>query len=250
MISERTISKGFSALWGELFPLLTANFMRVFNRAYVVRLTDFSGSACRPIPLGAELDHPDLVAELSFHIARISHEQRLSVDEVFDTPASRNEAIAASQRIIALYEGAKPTQTVSLSDVEQEEAKYLGHNYVKFLRNEEGEIEFSPEIPGAGVLGPCQGDLSVGSTLFEIKTVHRNFQSKDLKQLILYLALQAATGDRRWLYGGLFNPRQAVSCRFEVNPFVGRLSGGRAPLEVFNDLVNGISRDALNDSVF
>ena len=250
MINERIVSKGFPALWGEVLPLLTANFMRVFNKSYVVRISDSSGAMYRPIPLVKEVDNPDLVAELSFHIARISHEQKLPVEEVFDTPALRSEAIKASQRIITLYEGVKPSLVASPSDVEQEQAKYVAGNYGVLVREEDVKVEFSPKIPGAGVLGQCQGDLSVGATLYEIKTVHRNFRSSDLKQVILYLGLQAITGNRRWIYGGLFNPRRAVSCRFEVDPFVGLVSGGRDPLEVFNDLVNGISRDVLDDSVF
>ena len=80
--------------------------------------------------------------------------------------------------------------------------------------------------------------------MYEIKTVSQNFQSRDIRQLLIYLALQAATGDRRWLYGGLFNPREGVFCRFSVDWLVERLSGGRPPLDVLVGFFLALSRDA------
>ena len=67
------------------------------------------------------------------------------------------------------------------------------------------------------MLSSCFADLAVGSTLFEVKTVSRTFESRDLRQLLVYLALQSATGEPRWDYGGLLKPRFSCVCTFSVD---------------------------------
>src|SRR5687767_1115096 len=54
--------------------------------------------------------------------------------------------------------------------------------------------EFTPKIRGAGVLSECAADISTGPPLFEVKTAESKIARKDIRQLIVYLALQAATG--------------------------------------------------------
>jgi hypothetical protein len=119
-----------------------------------------------------------------------------------------------------------------------QEAFALAQNYNRFfnVRAQGQSIEFGPEIPGAGFLSLCKGDMSIGNALFEVKTVDRNLSGKDIRQLIVYLALQAATGERRWLRAGFFNPRRAVYYEFGVDEIVERMSG-RSAVEVFQELV-------------
>ena len=105
-------------------------------------------------------------------------------------------------------------------------------------------------VRGNGLLSSCFADLSVGSTLFEVKTVARPFHSRDLRQLLVYLALQSATGERRWDNGGLFNPRLSVFCTFSIDWLVTRLSGGRPPKMVFTDFVQSLARDLVLDRRF
>jgi hypothetical protein len=83
-----------------------------------------------------------------------------------------------------------------------------------------------------------------------VKTVSRPFQSRDLRQLLVYLALQSATGESRWDYGGLLNPRLSLFCTFSVDWLVTRLSGGRPPKVVFTDFVQALARDFVHDRRF
>jgi hypothetical protein len=94
-------------------------------------------------------------------------------------------------------------------------------------------------------------DLSIGKTLFEVKTVERNIASKDLRQLLVYLALQSATGEKRWSQGGFFNPRRGLVYEFSIDKIIPLISGGRLASEVFQDMVQFFgTRDIQIDSAF
>ena len=134
------------------------------------------------------------------------------------------------------------TGEVVLNSYEIDESIELAEQYNFFLGNlKSTEIEFSPKIVGAGFLGVCTADLSVGTTLYEIKTVSRNISGKDIKQLLIYLALQYSTGQKRWDFAGFFNPRKALHYRFSVDHLIYRTSGGRATTEVFRDIIDFLS---------
>lgn len=253
MISERQLSRGFSRFWQELLPLLTPRFIRLFNESYVRPLKNPEGVDLRPLPVGLQNENPALVAEMSFYLAKLARKERKSIDEA----AKSKELVAAAKKsataLMDLYEGDSKGDTFELSDAEADEAIQLASYYDSLypIFSEDSPIEFSPAIPGAGFISSCFGDLSIADTLFEIKTVNRNLSGKDFRQLIIYLALQASTGKRRWTSAGFFNPRRGVIAEFEVDPVLFRLSGGKTPADVFGELVAfASSRDAIFDSNF
>ena len=251
MISEHELAKGFGALWNQFFPLLTSNFMRVFNEVYVEKVRDDIGVLNR-IAVSDENTHPDLVAEYAFHLARFASNKSISVAEAVSSDSLHQEVTLATMKIVEQYEGQQPSETPRLSEEEITEGLALAKNYERFIKHhgEKPNIQFLPRIAGSGAIDDCCADLSIKTTLYEVKTVRRNYQSKDLKQLIIYLGLQAMTGERRWLLGGLFNPREATYCTFNVDGLVGRLAGGRPPFEAFSELLNALSSDVDFDTEF
>jgi hypothetical protein len=48
--------------------------------------------------------------------------------------------------------------------------------------------EFIPKIRGAGFLSECEADISIGPSLFEVKTAESKRAGKDISQLIVYLS--------------------------------------------------------------
>lgn len=243
-MNERDFAKGFPEVWGNHFPLLTPNFVQVFNEAYVQRITDPSGMVAR-IPLGADTHQADAIAEFAFHLAAGAYAVGTSVDHASGDPQLTERAMTEALLAVRGQRGQMSPIVYSLSEAEQSEGIALARIYERFigLWPADAAVEFSPAIAGANIMPSCRADLSLGAALYEIKTVSRNFQSRDIRQLLIYLALQAATGDRRWLYGGLFNPREGVFCRFSVDWLVERLSGGRPPLDVLVGFVLALSRD-------
>jgi hypothetical protein len=157
---------------------------------------------------------------------------------------------AAAKRICEFRPGLLLDE-LRLGFQEQQEGVRLAAVYEEFLRLWPTEtVTFSPMVRGNGMLSSCFADLAVGNTLFEVKTVSRPFQSRDLRQLLVYLALQSATGEPRWDYGGLLNPRLSLFCTFSVDWLVTRLSGGRPPKVVFTDFVQALARDFVHDRRF
>ena len=250
MITERTLAKIFPSLWRNLFPFLTPNFMRIFNRTYVVEMKAEQGDSVGAVPMQADTNRLDLVSELAIHTTRLAMEFDVPVERVYSDTELLQVAWRSSQALIDRYEGRKPTIEFNLTDDEKFEARALAYNFVEFFAYLKGHIEFFPKIAGAGVIGECEADLSIGKTLFEIKTVNRNFQSKDLRQLLIYLALSSIAGKQRWTDAGLVNPRRAVWCSFPVEPFVKLISGGRSLKEVSEELLAEVSRDVQLDSIF
>jgi hypothetical protein len=253
MISERQLAKSFPGFWQELLPLLTPRFIRLFNESYVHPLKGADGFSLKPLAVGVTNDNPALVAEMGFYLAKFARQESISIA---DATASEDLLASAKKLATALldhYEGETKGEAFELSNAEINEAIELASVYEDlYLRfNGECKIEFSPSIPGAGFIPLCSGDLLIGDTLFEIKTVSRNLSGKDFRQLIVYLALQASTGQRRWTSAGFFNPRMGVIAEFEVDPVLFRLSGGKTPSEVFGELVAfASSREALFDTAF
>ena len=250
MISERTLARIFPSLWRSLFPFLTPNFMRIFNESYVVEMKTEQGSSVGAIPMQADTNRSDLVAELAIQTTRLAMESGISVERVYSDNGLLQAAWQSSQALIDRYEGRKPTIEFDLTDDEKLEARALTYNFGELFASIKGDIDFFPRIAGAGVVGECEADLAIGQTLFEIKTVNRNFQSKDLRQLLICLALGSIAGEQRWINAGLVNPRRAVWCVFSVEPFVRLISGGRSLKEISEELLAEISRDVQIDSIF
>jgi len=146
--------------------------------------------------------------------------------------------------VVTKYEKGDLSLTLPLLHEERDEGLLLAYNYSRFFdqRCKDLSIEFSPTIPGAGFLSECSGDISIESSLFEVKTVNRNLAGKDIRQLVIYLALQNATGERRWEKAGFFNPRRSNYHEFYVDEIIEQMAGGRSSSEIFQELIDFITR--------
>lgn len=239
MISERSFARSFDSFWHELLPLLTPRFVSLFNEGYETILCDHSGQDLSVLPVAAGVEHPDIVAEFGFRLARVAHMQGLKVERLQDEKAlvatAENEAFELIQR----YEGGQPAEIVPLSEAERSEGLRLCGRYhalyAAFPKN--SAVEFCPTFPGAGFLNSSEGDIGIGDSLIEVKTTTRKPAGKDIRQLMVYAALDANAGRKRWSHMGIFNPRRGTLHRAEIDSLVLRLSGGRPRSDVFAELI-------------
>jgi len=177
----------------------------------------------------------------------------VNIQDVYDDSGFRQTAEQAAFQVVEKYEGEEPQTGSGLTEVEQHEGLSLAKNFERFFdqRGCRDDIEFDPPIPGSGFLPMCKADISIGGALFEVKTVKRNLAGKDIRQLIVYLALQAADGNKRWTRAGFLNPRKAEYHEFDVDTFIAQISGGRSTPEVYRDLVDFVfSRGVEIDTAF
>lgn len=240
MISERIAVRGFESVWRTRLPMLTPAFMASFNRQFVKRIVR-GGKPLPAVPASPDSDSPDLVAELGIQIARSAVEARVGPEDVAGDQSSLRAAWLRSLELVNRYEGGKPDPaSVPLGSGHARDALRLAQALSAFLNQFDDPPDFAPHIPGAGALSRCEADLAVGPMLVEVKTVSRSFRSLDLRQLLVYLALDRNGGDPRWTRGCLVNPRRALWADFDTDWLARRLAG-RPAVEVFGDLIDAFA---------
>lgn len=243
MISERDISEKFSAIWKQNLPLMTPGFMRVFNEAQIMKINS------EPIPTGEDIRY-DIVAEISFNLAHISTVEEKTVEEII-ADKNRFEKIISNTAKSIWTTGNYTENDLKLEKLEIQEIIKICNNTLEFIKLvKEKDIKFEPKLKGYGFIPDLTADLSIDDTLYEIKTVNRNFKSSDLKQLFIYLALRQVSETQNWKYAGLYNPRKGTYCKFNVKSLIYNLSGGQTPNETFENILNGLIRDIEVDSKF
>jgi hypothetical protein len=238
MISERTFARSFDSVWQEVLPLLTPHFVAIFNQAYEVALTNESGNELSVLPVDDGIEHPDIVSEFAFQLAKIACTKGLPLGLVAMDASLTETAEKNAVRLIERYEGSQPHKMAPMSEVERLEGFRLCERYSALYSVFPGSpVEFNPRFQGAGFINASEGDISIGNCLVEVKTSTRKCRGRDIRQLIIYLALDANASGNRWSCVGVFNPRRGTFHRAEIDPLILRLSGGKPPSDVFAELV-------------
>lgn len=243
MISERDLAEKFGVIWKQHFPFLTSNFIRVFNETQVKKINTNSIEITNEVRF-------DLVSELAFNLSEILFSKKISVDEYRGLDINLEDL--ASKTIKSIWPiGTYTNSDYELTKYEFNEIFKITENIIQLLNlNRVETIVFRPILKGYGFIPDLVADLSIGNTLYEIKTVNRNFKSSDLKQLFIYLALEQVSKKGNWEYAGLYNPRKGTISKFNIKTMIYNLSGGKTTNEVFEKLLNGFVRDIEIDSRF
>lgn len=243
MISERDIAERFSVIWKQSFPLLNSNFIKVFNDAQIELINT------HPI-ITIDNVRYDLVSEAAFNLSEIIILNKIQpADFILDHKNIEN-LIEKTARTIWNSKSYAKTD-LKLSEIEYQNILKISDNIIEFIRKIKGQnISFRPKLKGYGFIPDLEADLSIDDTLYELKTVTRNFKSSDLKQLFIYLALQQVSGNVNWKFAGLYNPRKGMFGKFDVKNLIYNLTGGKTPNEAFENLLNGLTRDIEIDSKF
>ncbi|TQI71246.1 hypothetical protein JM79_2173 [Gramella sp. Hel_I_59] len=243
MISERDISEKFSAIWKQNFPLMTPSFMRVFNEAQVKKINSES------IPVKANVRY-DIVAETSFNLTQIVYQKNKKIDTIIADQEQLDEIVRETALTI-WSSGNYTDKDLKLNEAEMNEIEKISNNTLEFISIvKKSDVLFQPKLTGYSFIPDLTADLSIDDTLYEIKTVNRNFQSSDIKQLFIYLALKQVSDSQNWKYAGLYNPRKGTYCKFNIKSLIYNITGGRSSNETFEDLLDGLIRDFEIDSKF
>ena len=225
--------------------------MTVFNEAYQQKLSDQYGTPLEELPVGKGVNQPDIVAEFSFCLARICIEQKIPFENIPQSVIAIAEERARG--LIGKYEGNKPQTITPLNLEESQEGVLLATRYQSLQMELDGELpfQFCPQFAGAGFASSCEGDLATQATLIEVKTTLRRPSGRDIRQILVYLALEANSGQPFRQRIGLFNPRRGTLHLTDIDALVLRLSGGRPRSDVLSDLLSFFeSNDLVFDRAF
>jgi hypothetical protein len=237
LIGEHEIAAGFHSFWSELLPLLTPSCVTVFNKSHGAYLEGF-----RPVDreLGIttrDLDGPDLLAEAAFEVFRLSQEGGQPFRDVVGSRALFSDAWEIAEANMSLHRRIRQDAPPANGDIAHRYILALGRRYeaLKELLPFDAAV-FSPQIKGCGILGVCAADISSRDILVEVKTVDRNFSSKDIRQIVIYLALDFISGVRQWNSAILFNPRRSRIVRFNPAEFIRYISAGKTAAHVYREI--------------
>lgn len=118
-------------------------------------------------------------------------------------------------------------------------------SYFKY-RLRGSKYALSPRFPGCGILSSCLGDLMCGETLYEIKAGERNFRLIDVRQIIIYIALNKVSRLYPITNVCLFNPRIGISTEMRVDELID-LCSGRTTADISDEIFNFLSSEAVSN---
>jgi len=253
MINERIFASSFPNFWQELLPLLTPSCVHLLNAGHEEHLINESGKEIEPVEVDEETRDTSVVSEFAYSLAREAFLRNIPVNEAFDDDDVRNNTQKAIFDFVNRYERLDVLPEASLNISELNEGLKLAIRYEAFARLHGGADKciFQVPIKGCGFLHSCSADLVIKDYLVEIKTVQRPLAGKDIRQLVVYLALSSVTHPNTWHYIGFFNPRRATFHRFQTNELIDLISGGKSLVDLYTELLDfTCSSDVQLDSIF
>lgn len=218
MISEREFSSFYTSSWRDLCP----------NAESVIRTLNM-GAERFEVPEASpnSPDRRDLIAESGFCL----FEAGWLSDDGSDNDT---DALERARARISSYRRAEVSP---LDEFELAEANRLRGTITQFLIKYGSEdITLRPTFKGCGVVDRAEGDVLAGESLIEVKYVDRRFRSSDLKQCLIYLALNHAEKNRRITRLVLCNAYAGVFVDLEVDTISVALSG-RSSRDLFDELI-------------
>ena len=132
------------------------------------------------------------------------------------------------------------------NDTERQEIGILYHRLVTFFRRDQYRpLLFSPSFSGCGFIENSIGDVIAGITLFEIKAAGRFFRSVDLRQLLVYSALNKMCSKFEFRNIGVYNPRLGICFEISLAEICFEVSGKGAD-ELLTDIVEAASSSGVS----
>jgi hypothetical protein len=147
-----------------------------------------------------------------FHFGNILDNKEFNISD------SVNQALSYIERFprnsVNKYEFNQLNQTIVLKQINN-----LCNTY-------KDNIILNPFFPGCGIIDNCNGDILQHEKLIEIKAGKRNIEPSDLKQLIVYAALNWISSTEKYQISELeiYNPRVGYIWRNQLDDFLNSIT--------------------------
>lgn len=82
----------------------------------------------------------------------------------------------------------------------------------------------------------CTGDIQIGDTLVEVKAGNRNFRGPDIRQLLVYAALNFFSSGNMYKNICLVNPRTGKYVLYDLDE-ISYLLSGKTGLDLVNEIL-------------
>jgi hypothetical protein len=203
MISERKFAEKFTSFWNSTLP----------QGAAVSRYINLQRSRFKaPLKGGVSPSRRALVNEIGFRLFTEQIRDSLILEEPPNAVRIQHIGLDVTNLLSEELRSAPGAQSIEPSSSEVEEALTLAGRLIQFfLLNAAGQaLTPFPEFRGCGILDNCRGDVLAGTTLYEVKSGDVNFRLDDLRQVLIYCALNHASPRYPIRSAGLLNPRLGV----------------------------------------
>jgi hypothetical protein len=230
VITEKRFASSHHAFWRELLPM-GEHYIREVNQQ-LARFEEPLASASMPKFHG-------IVNELAFRLFIRATTENLPFAQLTD-PVISSE-ISQTVRFIESFRQHGRGPLPPPGQVEIEEALLLVRRlHAFFQKGSDAPLLVQPAFPGCGWLSECQGDVLSSGTLYEIKAGARAFRMLDVKQVLVYCALNFASKRHNIRDVCLLNPREGMYFSETLNRLC-ELIAGRSAVDVLGEIVEYVS---------
>ncbi len=227
MITERHFAASHHAFWQGLLPM-GEHYIRTINCG-LARYRP-------PIVSQSSPRHHGVVNELAFRLFSRAVKSGLNLSAV--SASVIESELAETMHFISTFRQHGRGPLPRLGDTELKEARELAERTAEFFDKSAGHLALTirPPFQGCGWVSGCEGDVLAGGVLYEVKSGDRNFRMLDLRQALIYCALDFSAK----VYGVselcLVNPRRGLYFSESLANLCDYLSG-RGYTDVLGDIV-------------
>lgn len=225
MISERRFATTYTAFWNNVTPL--SNYC-------VHTLNENSKAFAKPIATNSLSHKRALIAEIGFEI--FAHSLQFNkVKNIEELSIDINDIVLQSKhRLIKELNEQRANQPLFSEDIG--EIYSIAQNLLNYFNKiDTSLLQLRPSFQGCGIINKCEGDIIYEDNLIEVKSVNRTLRVVDVRQVLIYLALDFVA--RRKVFKNIIfiNPRLGTSIKLATSNLALEVSG----LELF-ELLNQI----------
>lgn len=235
MISEVAFARQYTSFWQQALPMCTPLVRSLNRQPEVFDEGKVSAWRVRWDVLG------DLCVRLLGHRVSKGRLRRKgpSDGEVADLAAQAVAFIHRQRRGVSELPGPRPAEI--------ETARKLSGRLARFLEEFEPrqKIVPHPRFDGCGVIDACRGDLLVGETLYEVKINDKGFRATDLRQLVIYSALNYARPHHPLKRIGVVNPRLGIFFRHDLRGLL-ELMAGTDAFDLLAEILDFVSTERVS----
>lgn len=214
MISASNFAR-HTSVWAQTTPTLE-QVVRWANDKLI--------STGRAVPSGSDPQRHSLISETAFLLAR--HDQANDEPSLPDVESEAREFLSHLPRSDALTPALTHGEWSEINDIRDKI-----FSYTHWLPS----VEFSPTVPGCGVVDQSIADIVAESELIEVKAVMRPIRSVDFRQMLTYVAMYYSKG-RSFNKLTLLNPRNSYLFSVTLDDLASG-SSGKSAVELLQELI-------------
>jgi hypothetical protein len=188
-----------------------------------------------------------LVNEMGFQMFRLSLGNGSSLDQTRYTTEELTQIYLQAWKSLQMSHWFRGSDASQPDEIERGEIVDIARRLRHFFRKQHSgkALQLSLVFPGCGFVDDSEGDVLVEQTLYEIKAGDRSFRLADVRQVLVYLAMNQSANCYNINKVGFLNPRLGVCYSLDVEELVHRVAG-KSSVELLSDIVYFVSSSGVS----